>query len=98
SGNLAAQTQNFYDDSGNNPYGIAYMQADLGNPTGHDSNYGTTNLLRGNPTRVQRWANASNSWLTTYNSYDDLGNLLSSTDPLGHTTELSYADNWANSS
>lgn len=98
SNNLVAQTQTSYDDSGNNPFGLPYMQSDLGNPTAHDSGFGTGYLLRGNATRIQRWLNTSNSWLTTYNGYDDLGNLISTSDVLGHATQYSYNDNWENSS
>jgi RHS repeat-associated protein len=95
-GNIVAQTQTFYDDSGSNPWGLPYMQADLGNATAHDSGFGPGYLLRGNATRVQSWLSTSNSWLTTYNGYDDLGNLVSTTDALGHSTRYNYSDRWAN--
>src|ERR1051326_5914756 len=88
SGNLVAQSVTFYDDSG------AYMMADLGNPTNHDSSYSTSYLVRGNATRVEHWLNANNSWLTTNNAYDDLGNLRQSTDPGGHTTSFNHNDNF----
>jgi len=45
-----AQTQTFYDDSGSNPWGLPYMQADLGNATAHDSGFGPGYLLPGNAT------------------------------------------------
>src|SRR5262249_49004758 len=91
-----AQTQTFYDDSGNNPQGLPYMQAHLGDASSHDPGFGTGYLLRGNATRIQNWLNTTNSWLTTHSGYDDLGNLISTTDPLGNSTQYSYTDNWAN--
>src|SRR5882672_3985633 len=96
SGNIVAQTQTFYDDSGSNPWGLPYMQADLGNATAHDSGFGPGYLLRGNAPRVQSWLSTSTNWLTNYNGYDDLGNLVSTTDALGHSTRYNYSDRWAN--
>ena len=54
--------------------------------------------LRGNATRVKRWRNTDGAWLTTTYSYDDLGNIRSIKDPLGHATSFDYADSFANTS
>jgi YD repeat-containing protein len=94
-GNVVAQTQTIYD-------GSSLVQTSTCNGTGgapqHDyCNFGSSNLIRGNPTQVQRWLNASNTWLSTTNSFDDLGNLRTTTDPGGHTTTYAYDDRWANS-
>jgi RHS repeat-associated protein len=51
---------------------------------------------RGNLTSVSRWNNVTNSSLTTKNQYDDTGNLLQTTDPLGNVTTYSYLDSWNN--
>jgi YD repeat-containing protein len=56
-----------------------------------------SNRNRGNLTKVKAWKNSSGSctagtWLETTNAFDDLGNLRTSTDPGGHTTNFSYAD------
>ena len=65
--------------------------------TQHDSGYGTFFTTRGNPTAVKRWRNTDSVWLTTRHQYDDVGNVIKTTDPLNHTTTLSYADAWENS-
>ncbi|MGH7554516.1 MAG: hypothetical protein ACREMQ_16040 [Longimicrobiales bacterium] len=61
----------------------------------HDyTNYGSSFNYRGNPTSVKQLVSGA-TFLTTTNSYDDLGNLRSTTDPGGHTTNFSYADNFS---
>jgi hypothetical protein len=50
--------------------------------------------LRGNVAQVKRWNSSTGSWLTTTNYYNDVGNLVQTTDPGGHTTSFSYADNF----
>jgi RHS repeat-associated protein len=49
---------------------------------------------RGNLTAVKRWLNTTGTFLTTSNTYDDAGNVLSTTDPAGRITAFSYADNF----
>lgn len=51
---------------------------------------------RGNLTTVNRWNNVTNSSFTTTNQYDDTGNVLQITDPLGNLTTYSYLDLWNN--
>lgn len=88
-GNLMAKTSRVYDDP-NGSY--TYMVGDLGGAPNHDGAYTTSNLLRGNVTRSAHWLNTNNSWPTTENQYDDLGNVTQTTDPGGHTTTFNYAD------
>jgi RHS repeat-associated protein len=59
---------------------------------GHDYTVGT---YRGNATQSQVWLNTTSTWIPTNNTYNDLGNLLTTTDPGGHQTSFSYADSWA---
>ncbi len=49
---------------------------------------------RGNPTTVRRWVSGT-TYLATAFTYDDLGNLRSTTDPGSHTTNLAYDDNYS---
>jgi RHS repeat-associated protein len=92
-----------YDGSGNQ---IAKTTYELDNYTAgltasgavqHDSAYGTGFTARCNVTAIQRWRNTDGATLTTRMQYDDAGNVLSTTDPLSHTTTTSYADVWGNS-
>jgi RHS repeat-associated protein len=94
-GYLAAQTQNYYDGSALTSTG----SCGSGGAPGHDyCSFGTNNLVRGNVMQVSRWLNTTNSWLNTTHTYDDLGNVLSTTDPLQHSATISYTDNWSGSS
>lgn len=86
SGTILAQTTTTYD--GSTP------TATSGVPNHDYTNFSSANLIRGNPTTIGRWLNTTNTWLNTTNTYDDLGNLLSISDPLNHTTSFSYADNF----
>ena len=63
----------------------------------HDTNYSSSNTVRGNPTIVSRWLNTTSSSLTTTNYYNDVGNLVQTTDPSAATPTLSYADNFTDS-
>ncbi len=83
--NLVASTQYSYDTTSITPTS--------GVPQ-HDTNYSSSNTVRGNPTIVSRWLNTTSSSLTTTNYYNDVGNLVQTTDPAGHTYTLSYADNF----
>jgi RHS repeat-associated protein len=50
---------------------------------------------RGNLTSVNQWLNATGGTLPTNLTYEDTGNVLTSTDPGGHQTQFSYADSFA---
>jgi YD repeat-containing protein len=98
-GNIVAQTQNGYDETplaNTNPSGNC--QTPNGAPNHDYCAFGTGNLTRGNLTSVKRWRNTDNTWLTASYSYDDLGNIISSTDPGGHVTAYNFSDNWSGAS
>jgi len=62
----------------------------------HDyTNYPSTMIYRGNPTTISRWRNTDSAWLTTTNYYNELGNLIQTTDPLSHSTYFDYTDSWS---
>lgn len=90
SGTQLAQTIKEYD---NYTQGI---QAPPGNPVQHDSSFGTSYTTRGNLTATSRWLNTTNTSLTTRNQYNELGEVISTTDPSGHTTQFGYGDSWSN--
>jgi RHS repeat-associated protein len=62
----------------------------------HDyTNFPNTNTLRGNPTQISRVLNTGGNVVST-NTYNDVGNLITVTDPSSNVTTFSYADNFAN--
>ncbi|HET6841442.1 MAG TPA: RHS repeat-associated core domain-containing protein [Candidatus Angelobacter sp.] len=62
---------------------------------GHDyTNFASTFKQRGNPTTVKQWVSGT-TYLTATNTYDDLGNLRSFTDPGGHKTTFDYTDSYS---
>jgi YD repeat-containing protein len=60
----------------------------------------TAYLTRGNPTGVTRYTNAAlmTGALTTTSAYDIAGNVVSTTDPKGGTTQTTYGDAFCNGS
>jgi RHS repeat-associated protein len=62
--------------------------------TGHDAAYGPGRTARGNVTAVGLWLDTKGSTLFTYSRYDTLGNAISTKDPRGNVTTISYADNF----
>jgi len=94
SGTLTAQTLNTYD-------GVAIPAG--GNTSAspapnHDyTNFPASYNLRGNLTQASRGLKSGSTWtwLSTNNTYNDLGEILTSTDPLSHQTSYDYTDNWA---
>jgi RHS repeat-associated protein len=94
SGNVLSQTQNSYDGGGLTSTGTCQAP---GVPNHDYCNYPSTFLLRGNVTQTSRWVNTTNTWVNTTNTYDDLGNILSTSDPLSHTTTFDYTDSWGGS-
>jgi RHS repeat-associated protein len=92
--NLMAQTQNTYDGTALTGTNTGTCQAP--SVPGHDyCNYGPSNLVRGNLTQSSRWLNTNGTWVSTNNTYDDLGNMRSTSDPLGHPTTFDYTDSWS---
>ncbi|HEY2496316.1 MAG TPA: hypothetical protein VGK24_04545, partial [Candidatus Angelobacter sp.] len=98
SGNPVAQTQNAYDGAGLTNTNLGSCQAPSGAPNHDYCAFSTGNQVRGNLTSVSHWKNTDNTWLTTSYTYDDLGNVLSSTDPGLHVTHYSYSDSWSGTS
>lgn len=45
---------------------------------------------RGNLTSIHRWLNTGNTTVNSTRTFDDAGNVLTVTDPGGHTTSLTY--------
>ena len=91
SGSLVAKTTYGYDEN---------VTTEPGTPTGYltpaHMNRQGTQVLRGNLTSKTAWLDAtSTKWTTTYGR-DNLGNVVSITDPRtdpgNHTTTISYAD------
>lgn len=58
-----------------------------------DANFGTGNTTRGNPTQTQRWVSGT-AFLTATKTYDTTGQLLTVTNPRGHTRSYDYTDNF----
>src|SRR6185437_14286242 len=50
---------------------------------------------RGNLTTQSQWLDTTGANLSMIFTYDDTGNVLTSTDPSGHQTTFSYADNFS---
>jgi len=89
-GNKAAETDYAFD--GTTP------AATSGAPQ-HDYTYFNSGYnIRGNATAVKRWRNTDGAFLATTLTYNDLGNIVSIKDPLGHTTSYDYTDSFANTS
>lgn len=93
SGTLTAQTLNTYDGVAIPPGGNT-----SGNPApNHDyTSFSASNNFRGNLTQASSGLKSGSSWtwLNTNYTYNDLGEILTLTDPLGHTTTNDYTDNW----
>jgi RHS repeat-associated protein len=85
---VVAQTQYSYDAT------AIQSTANLTSVPGHDSTFTSSVTTRGNPTLVQRWNNADNTWLPTTYTYDDLGNIRSIQDPKGNITSWLYDDSF----
>ena len=84
-GNTVAQTNYSYDGSS--------LTSATGKKNHDDTNYPTSNTVRGNVTQIQRLVSGTSTYLTTTMTYDMLGNLLNTTDPNSNTTSYDYTDN-----
>src|SRR5262249_2002417 len=58
--------------------------------------FNSSYTTRGNMTAAKRWRNTDGLWLTTRSQFDDVGNIVSSTDPGNHTTTTDFSDSWGN--
>ncbi len=69
--------------------------------TQHDVNYNLILTARGNVTAVSRWdvndINNANKKLTTYTNYYNTGTPISTTDPAGHQSSVTYGDSFSDS-
>jgi YD repeat-containing protein len=69
--------------------------------TRHDTAYNTSFTKRGNVTAVSRWdvtdINNAAQKLTTYSNYYNTGTPISTTDPAGHQSNITYADSFSDS-
>lgn len=84
-------------------YDEAGYLADQPNLSQHDANYGYSFVVgRGNLTGVQRWNVEhpdDNSYsVMSHIGYDTAGSVVSITDPSNHTTAISYADSYTDTS
>ncbi|HZT59980.1 MAG TPA: hypothetical protein VFA21_15325, partial [Pyrinomonadaceae bacterium] len=75
-----------------------YALTDCPGITGHDTTYTTGFTTRGNVTSVTSYANAAGGTgaVTSSSHYDIAGNVISSTDPNGNTSTVSFADSFCN--
>ncbi len=92
SGNPIAQTNFSYDDSES----LVNSVPATGIAHHDDASFGLTNPVRGNLTQAKQCTvlPSCSSFLLTKMTYDTTGQVLSTQDPNGNTTTLSYADNF----
>jgi len=83
-GTKLAETRITYDSTPLTP-------VSLGSGCWDDTNYGTANTTRGNPTVVERWIQG-NTYLSTILQYDVTGQLIQTVDPKGNITSFGYSD------
>lgn len=83
SGNIAAETKTTYDS---NLTGISGIQ------NHDDTNFGTSNTFRGNPTLVQQLVSGTTFLNVLSLNYDTTGQITQISDALGNATTLGHAD------
>jgi len=89
-GSKVSQTLTTYDSYGGCPGGLASV---TGMYNHDDTNFGTGNTARGNPTQTQTWVSGS-SYLTSQFCYDTTGQVTQETDSAGNTIRYGYADSF----
>jgi len=91
-GSIVQQTLNTYDSYSNGcPSGLVSVS---GIQNHDDTNYGSSNTMRGNVTMVQRLVSGS-TYLTAFQlCYDTTGQVTQQTDPKGNVTTYSYTDSF----
>ncbi len=94
-GATVSQTNYSYDGSTLVSGAVGSCPAVTASQNHDDTNYGTGNTVRGNPTQVQQLISGSN-YLTTSKTYDILGQVRTSTDSNQNVTNFCYADNFFN--
>lgn len=88
SGNTVAKTLNAYD-------GSSFASGATGIAQHDDTNYSSSNTVRGNLTQVQKLISGTSNYLTKSMTYDITGQLHTETDwTNSNTTTYSYADNF----
>jgi RHS repeat-associated protein len=99
SGATVAQTLYCYDDNSNGGgCGTPNISGNPANIMNHDdTNFGSGNPYRGNPTQVKRLISGSNYAITS-TTYDVTGQRITTTDPNGNQTSFAYGDNFFNDS
>jgi RHS repeat-associated protein len=90
-GTTVAHTVITYDNYGNS--GSAALASVTGAANHDDTNYGTNNKARGNPTQIARWVSGT-TYLTTALSYDTTGGITKIVDPNNNPTTISHADSF----
>jgi RHS repeat-associated protein len=74
------------------------MLANFAGAYGHDdTNFGTSDTIRGNVTTIQRLISGT-TYATSHMCYDTLGNVTQVVDPKGNPTSYDYSENWADTS
>jgi RHS repeat-associated protein len=79
SGNRVAETDYTYDET-------AYLTASAVSTQHVAPPY----TVRGNQSTVSHWLNTSNSFISSHTNWYDTGEVFQKSDPLGHTTTLTY--------
>jgi len=89
-GSRISQTLYVYDSYGSNcpSGGLAPV---TGVSHHDDTNFGSSNTQRGNPTSIQRWVSGS-TYLTTQLCYDTTGQVTEEIDAKGNVTSYGYSD------
>ena len=85
-GNWVGRTVYVYDETA--------LTATSGAPNHDYANYGSSFTQRGNLTTAKQWVSGS-TYIAIASTYDDLGNLRSSTDAGGHQTTFDYTDSYS---
>jgi RHS repeat-associated protein len=75
---------------------FGYDQTTPGGTSGVPSHVAVSGS-RGNLTTVSQWISSTGGTLSSTMTYDDTGNLLTTTDSGGHTTSYGYNDNFSDS-
>jgi len=97
---MTYEYDNYTPDGSNNHAALQPYSPDAIN---HDPGFDLNYVTRGNPTQISRMVNGSSmvcgtTSVCTYPRYDTLGNVVSTKDPRGYVTTISYADDFGSGS